>query len=731
MSETTYKVPYTTILDIQRHPNADKLDICTVYGFQVVAQRDKYKIGNEVLYVPIDSILTQELEDIIFPPGSKIKLDKHRVRQIRIRGTASQGMLINKEDLKTLIDINSMELEKDYSKELNITKYEPPFVGLSQPQGKDKQRNKSYEHPLFHKYNGLESIKWFPTLFKEGEEVVINEKLHGCVQSKTKIRLSDGTSKTIKEIVDNKLNVKVLGLNCDGKLVESKILNWFNNGKTNRWLRIVTSREKAGRGNYVSNLTCTENHEFYSPTNNSYIRADKLVVGQKISLLREDFDLSFIQTQVLIGKMLGDASLSGDKKNYISFSHSKTQEEYLDYTLQMLGTIAGNKTTETISGYGTTMCRARTVSRDEIRILFSNWFISNKKEVPNDITLSPISLAFWYMDDGSLQHNDNQEDRITLATCSFSEESCYNLIVALNKLGINATLKCYDYNRLYINADNSDKFFVLIAPYVPLSMQYKIPEKYRVGDRFFVAPKFRYKPEITVQTIINIELDTSHSYSRYDLETETHNYFANNILTHNSNARASLLPYNANTTFKKILKFLKLAPKAQKCYGSNNVQKQVYQGRKKHFYEDDVWANTFNKLDVFNKLKLGETVFGEIIGPGIQANYDYGLKEHRFVLFDVKVLQSDGTQIWLKPDAVEQFAKERGFEYVPVVYKGPYNKELAYSLTKGPSLYDPKTKVREGIVIKAKEGYNVDGNKRALKWVSEDYLDDKNNTDFH
>lgn len=377
MSETTYKVPYTTILDVQRHPNADKLDICTVYGFQVIAQRDKYKVGNEVLYVPIDSILSQELEDIIFPTGSKIKLDKKRVRQIRIRGLASQGMLINKEDLKTLIDINSMELEKDYSTELNITKYEPPFVGLSQTQGKDKQRNRSYEHPLFHKYNGLESIKWFPTLFKEGEEVVINEKLHG------------------------------------------------------------------------------------------------------------------------------------------------------------------------------------------------------------------------------------------------------------------------------------------------------------------------------------------------------------------SNARASLLPYNANTTFKKILKFLKLAPKAQKCYGSNNVQKQVYQGRKKHFYEDDVWANTFNKLDVFNKLKLGETVFGEIIGPGIQANYTYGLKEHRFVLFDVKVLQPDGTQIWLNPDDVEQFAKERGFEYVPVAYKGPYNKELAYSLTKGPSLYDPKTKVREGIVIKAKESYNVDGNKKALKWVSEDYLDDKNNTDFH
>jgi RNA ligase (TIGR02306 family) len=378
MSETDFKVPYTTILDIHPHFNAERLSVATVYGFQVIVGKDQYKVGDRVIYVPIDSLLPQWLEDKLFPEGSKVKLNNHRVRQIKLRGLASQGMLISPEHVKNKFrrGLEDSLLETDLSTNLEITKYEPPVRGPSSTQGKDKQRNKSYEHALFHKYNGLNGIKWFPDYFKEGEEVVIQCKLHG------------------------------------------------------------------------------------------------------------------------------------------------------------------------------------------------------------------------------------------------------------------------------------------------------------------------------------------------------------------TNARAGLLPYRTNTLWRKLTKLLGFAPAVEQCYGSNNVQKAV--GRKNaHFYDEDVWGSTFKALDVFSKLKLGETVYGEIVGPGIQANYDYSLKEHHFVLFDVKVLQSDGKQKWLNPDDVEAFAKERGFEYIPVLYKGPYSKELAYGLTKGPSVYDPKTKVREGIVIKAAKDYDVEGNKRALKWVSEDYLADTKNTDFH
>ena len=60
---STFKVPLTEIVDIIPHPKADRLEVAVIYGFQVIVQKDRYKVGDEVIYVPIDSILPQNIED--------------------------------------------------------------------------------------------------------------------------------------------------------------------------------------------------------------------------------------------------------------------------------------------------------------------------------------------------------------------------------------------------------------------------------------------------------------------------------------------------------------------------------------------------------------------------------------------------------------------------------------------------------------------------------------------
>ena len=104
-----HKVPLTTVLEVNPHPNADRLELITVYGFQVVAKKDSYKVGDSVVFVPVDSILPVWLETQLFPHVAdengilqkpKITLLKSRVRQIRIRKFPSQGMLINQQDLQ-------------------------------------------------------------------------------------------------------------------------------------------------------------------------------------------------------------------------------------------------------------------------------------------------------------------------------------------------------------------------------------------------------------------------------------------------------------------------------------------------------------------------------------------------------------------------------------------------------------------------------------------------------
>jgi len=215
---STYKVPLTQIIAIEPHPNADRLEIATVYGFQVVIKKDSYKVNDHVIYIPIDSILPQKLEDFLFPADSKVKLTKHRVKQIRLRKIASQGMLINPADIKAVYDFTPSSLEDDYQELLEVKKYEPPLPKFQSEMGKPgARRTKPLENPNFHKYNGLDNIKWFPTLFKEGEMVVMQEKIHGSNARAAKLPYAANTVwKKIKLFVMNLLKMKVSYEFCYG-----------------------------------------------------------------------------------------------------------------------------------------------------------------------------------------------------------------------------------------------------------------------------------------------------------------------------------------------------------------------------------------------------------------------------------------------------------------------------------------------------------------------------------
>lgn len=173
-----FKVPLTAIVNVEPHTNADRLELATVYGFQVIVQKGKYKPGNKIIYIPIDSLLPIWLETILFPEGSKITLHHHRVRQIRIRKLASQGMLVDPSDVVSKVNTDYLALEQDLAAILNIAKYEPPTPKFQQSTG-PKPRDKKNCNPYFRTYNGINNLKWLPNLFKEGEDVVIQCKLHG------------------------------------------------------------------------------------------------------------------------------------------------------------------------------------------------------------------------------------------------------------------------------------------------------------------------------------------------------------------------------------------------------------------------------------------------------------------------------------------------------------------------------------------------------------------------
>jgi RNA ligase (TIGR02306 family) len=173
---STFKVPLTRVREVLPHDNADRLEVVKVYDWLVVTGKGNFKPGDRVVYIPVDSILPQELEDKLFPAGSKIKLDKHRVKSIKIRGHISQGMVVAADEILGGYGKPVAE-ESDVAPLMGITKYEPPSWSLPtkmMPRAKPKKTN-----PNFGKYTDIENFKWYDRVFQDNERVYISEKLHG------------------------------------------------------------------------------------------------------------------------------------------------------------------------------------------------------------------------------------------------------------------------------------------------------------------------------------------------------------------------------------------------------------------------------------------------------------------------------------------------------------------------------------------------------------------------
>lgn len=170
---STFKVEIIKIDDVMVHPNADRLELVKVKDWICVTSKGSFQKGDAAVYFPIDSILNHETESKIFSPDSKIKLDKSRVRTIKIRGAISQGLVIKPEVFFDLDDIYEGE---DVTEQLGVKKYEPP---TGTPSTRGHQVSKKQVNPHFRKYTGIENAKNYPKLFEEGEEVSVTEKVHG------------------------------------------------------------------------------------------------------------------------------------------------------------------------------------------------------------------------------------------------------------------------------------------------------------------------------------------------------------------------------------------------------------------------------------------------------------------------------------------------------------------------------------------------------------------------
>jgi hypothetical protein len=116
----------------------------------------------------------------------------------------------------------------------------------------------------------------------------------------------------------------------------------------------------------------------------------------------------------------------------------------------------------------------------------------------------------------------------------------------------------------------------------------------------------------------------------------------------------------------------------------------------------NVWKTVADRYQLEAKLKQhpGVVLFGEVYGSVQDLKYGVPTDEEvRFIAFDALWPNKDGTRRWLSNDDLERFCASLSIPLAPVLYRGPWSKELM-KLAEGKTTMPGADHVREGFVVR-------------------------------
>lgn len=173
-----FGVTIERISSIKPADNADSLDLAGLEGkeFQFVIRKNEYKIGDVVIYFPVDSLIPEDVLEMIGLTGKLSGSGKNRVKTIRLRGNLSQGIVTPLALFLDRFPASVSQFGDDVSTYLGVEKYEIPEVAG------DLTRDGSRIHfpPLLTIYD-IEGAQNFPNVVDllMDQLVTVSEKLEG------------------------------------------------------------------------------------------------------------------------------------------------------------------------------------------------------------------------------------------------------------------------------------------------------------------------------------------------------------------------------------------------------------------------------------------------------------------------------------------------------------------------------------------------------------------------
>ena len=191
-----YNAYVVEIHDLQKHSNADKLQVAKVFGLNVIVGADVHE-GDIMIYFPSDGQLNKKFAEYCNllrkkdangnNIGGYMDERKCNVKAIKLRGEYSDGLLIPVNKLT-----NFLKLDKDYFEVGDVIntvdgieickKYVPQRNNKTESTSQTKKKNNKEKYPLFHEHIDTKQLTYNTNQIKVGDKLTVSLKLHGSSQ---------------------------------------------------------------------------------------------------------------------------------------------------------------------------------------------------------------------------------------------------------------------------------------------------------------------------------------------------------------------------------------------------------------------------------------------------------------------------------------------------------------------------------------------------------------------
>lgn len=733
------------ITDIRPIDGKDRIVLATVEGWHVIVTKD-FNVGDKVVYCEIDSLMPEK------PEFEFLRPKKFKIKTMKMGNAVSQGICF---PLSILPPRDTpYEVGEDVTEILGVKHIEEtvddPVPANTAPQ---KKRSPFVRFLLrFGVFRRMLLPKKETGAFPS--EYISKTDENRCLDGSTKILTDQGLIR-IADIVNKQLDVKVLSYNQENSTFEySKIMNYQKYPADNQLIRMhIPFCPFANRKN---SIVCTYDHRLL--TQDGYKKASEITINDCICYPAESYGDEAIE--FIYGMLLGDASVEFERRKQlngkapatfrIAFCQGEKQLEYLKFKQSLFG-LDNFRIRRSKSGYAKTNVYQGHIPIDDniCQTLINDGCIHDHhfyitKEFCERLT--PISLALWYLDDGTCRHLNNDvyknatygSPSIEISTNSFSFEEVQLLIDVLrDKFNINSNIRHNkkngkDYPSIYIPVSETQQFMKLIAPYVPECMRYKL-----TGDALNIPFSLsNFSLNRTLRPIytnpLTIESFSLSNFSNnrfvYDIEVEhNHSFVASGIVNHNCQTIPWLFGSDEarNTRWVATEKIdgtsgTWLLVQHRKAFGRRAYDYYVCSRNKRLVMDDgSVYWQIEHKYQIRDKLMnlIGDQEFvaiqGECIGPKVQGN-KYKVTEPDMYVFNF-ITSANGRGSSVR---ARDMLGTRGFNFVPIIDTNfilPDTVDEMVAAADGTSVLNPKV-LREGLVVRSADG------KQSFKTVSNKYL---------